>query len=207
VADPAWRFEIQFQDRISEAHRRPHCRTVLRQGPPSWASAPQRIWLIANIGFAYGFAEERQKPPRFAETGRQSASTVGANKARPAVVTDARRFELAERLARIRLIKGDAIVIVDQSFQLPPTGFVRVSALVGKRAVSEAQAAANRARGKGPRRARAGMPGLLGIGPTTLWALVQAGKFPRPVKLTPRVSAWPVEQVREWIDSQTQVAA
>jgi len=37
----------------------------------------------------------------------------------------------------------------------------------------------------------------------TLWREVKAGTFPAPVKLTLRITAWRVEDVRKWIQSRT----
>lgn len=34
----------------------------------------------------------------------------------------------------------------------------------------------------------------------TLWRKVKEGSFPRPHKLAPRVTAWLVKDVREWIN-------
>ena len=36
----------------------------------------------------------------------------------------------------------------------------------------------------------------------TLWRMVKAGKFPKPHKLSTRVTAWKVSQVREWMNAQ-----
>lgn len=36
----------------------------------------------------------------------------------------------------------------------------------------------------------------------TLWRMVKAGKFPAPCKLSARVTAWKVSQVREWMNAQ-----
>lgn len=36
----------------------------------------------------------------------------------------------------------------------------------------------------------------------TLWRPVKAGTLPRPVKLSERVTAWRVEDVRQWLDAQ-----
>ena len=58
---------------------------------------------------------------------------------------------------------------------LPETGFVRQSQLV---------------------------PGILGISPATFWRLIREGRFPAPVHLADRVTAWRVEEVREWIASR-----
>ena len=35
--------------------------------------------------------------------------------------------------------------------------------------------------------------------PATLWRKVKAGSFPKPVKLSERVTAWNVGSVRDWM--------
>ena len=47
---------------------------------------------------------------------------------------------------------------------------------------------------------------ILPIGSSTLWRWVKSGKFPKPVKLSARVTVWKVEDVRAWIADQ-KVAA
>jgi len=37
----------------------------------------------------------------------------------------------------------------------------------------------------------------------TLWRKVADGSFPAPVKLSPRVTAWEIAKVRQWIESRT----
>ena len=40
------------------------------------------------------------------------------------------------------------------------------------------------------------------ISRSTLWRRIQAGTFPRPVKLSARVTVWRAEDVRRWIAAQ-----
>jgi predicted DNA-binding transcriptional regulator AlpA len=40
------------------------------------------------------------------------------------------------------------------------------------------------------------------ISKSTLWRRVMEGTFPAPIKLSPRVTAWRVEDVRRWIEQQ-----
>ena len=40
---------------------------------------------------------------------------------------------------------------------------------------------------------------ILPFSPSTLWRLVRAGSFPRPVKLAPRITAWRLEAVEAWL--------
>lgn len=46
------------------------------------------------------------------------------------------------------------------------------------------------------------IPHLLPISAATLWRMVQNGRFPRPVKLGPRITAWRVEDVRRWTEAR-----
>ena len=58
---------------------------------------------------------------------------------------------------------------------LPSTGYVRQSQLV---------------------------PHIIPFSPATLWRKVKSGEFPRPFKLSERVTAWAVEDIREWMESR-----
>lgn len=60
--------------------------------------------------------------------------------------------------------------------ELPAIGFVRQSRLI---------------------------PAIVPFSSATLWRKVKAGTFPAPVKLSTRVTAWRVEDVREWMRSRT----
>ena len=44
--------------------------------------------------------------------------------------------------------------------------------------------------------------GSLDFSKSTLWRLVKAGKFPKPVKLSERVTAWRVGDVRDWLNAR-----
>lgn len=40
---------------------------------------------------------------------------------------------------------------------------------------------------------------MIGVGRTTLWKMVQAGAFPRPVRITERSSGYLLEAVEQWM--------
>ena len=61
------------------------------------------------------------------------------------------------------------------SGDLPATGYVRQSQLV---------------------------PAIVPFSSATLWRSVKAGRFPSPVKLSDRVTAWRVEDIRAWMTSR-----
>jgi len=58
---------------------------------------------------------------------------------------------------------------------LPPTGFVRLPAILAP---------------KGP----------IPVSKSTWWAGIKTGRFPKPVKLGPRITAWRVEDIRTLIE-------
>lgn len=57
---------------------------------------------------------------------------------------------------------------------LPATGFVRLSGIIAPR-------------------------GPIPVGRSTWWAGVKSGRFPKPVKIGPKSTAWRVQDVRELI--------
>lgn len=63
---------------------------------------------------------------------------------------------------------------------LPETGFVRLPLLTGDK--------------------KTGAPGLVPLSKSTIWRRVAAGTFPKPVKLSERVTAWRAEDIRAWLD-------
>jgi prophage regulatory protein len=63
----------------------------------------------------------------------------------------------------------------DPATDLPQGGFVRLSAILGPR-------------------------GPLPVSRSTWWAGVKTGRFPAPVKLGPRTTAWRVEDIRRLIE-------
>jgi predicted DNA-binding transcriptional regulator AlpA len=67
--------------------------------------------------------------------------------------------------------------------QLPDSAYIRESQLV-----------------QSPKRPGSSAP--LPISAPTLWRMVKAGRFPAPHKLSTRVTAWKVSQVREWMATQ-----
>ncbi|WP_229600821.1 helix-turn-helix transcriptional regulator [Reyranella humidisoli] len=48
--------------------------------------------------------------------------------------------------------------------------------------------------------ARPPIPAVIPVGRSTWWAGVKAGRFPKPVKLGPRTTAWKVEDIRALIE-------
>jgi len=65
---------------------------------------------------------------------------------------------------------------------LPETGYLRLAQIVGDK--------------------KAGIPALFPVSKSTWWAGVKAGRYPQPVKLSERCTAWPVAAIRELIERQ-----
>ena len=49
-----------------------------------------------------------------------------------------------------------------------------------------------------------GKPGLLGVSRASLYRLLEAGKFPKPIRPLPGVVAWRAGDVRNWLRSHSQ---
>lgn len=43
---------------------------------------------------------------------------------------------------------------------------------------------------------------MLPFSAPTLWRMVKAGTFPKPVKLGERIIAWNIEEVQAWMDEK-----
>jgi predicted DNA-binding transcriptional regulator AlpA len=46
------------------------------------------------------------------------------------------------------------------------------------------------------------VPSIVPFSSATLWRKVKAGEFPKPIKLSERVTAWKVEDVRAWMQAR-----
>ena len=66
---------------------------------------------------------------------------------------------------------------------LPSTGYLRINQIVGKRATKSSPA----------------IPALIPVCKSTWWAGVKEGRYPKPIKLSDRVTVWRVEQILELI--------
>lgn len=65
--------------------------------------------------------------------------------------------------------------------QLPDVGYLRLHQIIGN--------------------SKKGVPALIPVGRTSWWNGVKSGRFPKPVKLSPRVTAWPVNAIKQLIAS------
>lgn len=66
---------------------------------------------------------------------------------------------------------------------LPETGFLRLPQIIGNKKNIPPIIA------------------LIPVGKSTWWAGVKTGRFPQPIKLGPRITAWRVEDIRKLIEN------
>ena len=69
---------------------------------------------------------------------------------------------------------------------LPEFGFVRVKQIIGDP------------------KAHPPIPAVIPVGRSTWWAGVKSGRYPKPIKLGPRTTAWKVEDIKRLIDEVGQ---
>lgn len=65
--------------------------------------------------------------------------------------------------------------------QLPESGFLRLPQIIGD--------------------TKRGIPAIIPVSKSAWWAGVKTGRFPKPVKLGPRTTAWNVSQILALIKS------
>ena len=63
---------------------------------------------------------------------------------------------------------------------LPTTGFLRLSQIIGDR--------------------KRGIPAIFPVSKSTWWAGVKSGRFPKPIKLSERCTAWRVSDIDTLLD-------
>lgn len=84
--------------------------------------------------------------------------------------------------------------------------WLRAAQILGRPAVSKAQAEANRKAGKYPNRPRAAVPGILPVSTATWWAGVRTGRFPPGTRLGKGIRVWRLSEVRGAIEKAHQAA-
>ena len=69
------------------------------------------------------------------------------------------------------------------AIQLPETGYVRLHQIIGDR------------------KAVPPIPAVIPVGKSTWWDGVKTGRFPKPIKLGPRITAWRVQDILALVES------
>ncbi len=70
------------------------------------------------------------------------------------------------------------------ALQLPETGYLRLPQIVGKPASESSPA----------------IPAIIPVSKSTWWAGIRSGRYPKPVKLGERITAWRIEDIRALIE-------
>lgn len=69
----------------------------------------------------------------------------------------------------------------NNSNTLPDSGFVREKQIIGSK--------------------KEGIPAVVPISHSTWWAGVKTGRYPKPIKLSPKVTVWRVADIKELINA------
>ncbi|HRE18971.1 MAG TPA: AlpA family phage regulatory protein [Rhodocyclaceae bacterium] len=77
--------------------------------------------------------------------------------------------------------------------RIPDSGYIRQVTLIGSPAVKATDT----------KPAMPAVPGIVPFSSATLWRKVKAGQFPRPVKLSDRITAWRAQDVAAWLHSRS----
>lgn len=72
---------------------------------------------------------------------------------------------------------------------LPETGYLRISQIVGNP------------------KANPPIPAIIPIAKSTWWAGVKSGLYPQPLKLSPQVTVWRVEDIKAFIAERAKKAS
>jgi hypothetical protein len=67
-------------------------------------------------------------------------------------------------------------------YQLPQTGYVRLSQIIGNKNVDPPQ------------------PPIIPVCSSTWWSKVKTGEFPSPIKISANITVWKVEDIRDLIE-------
>ena len=68
---------------------------------------------------------------------------------------------------------------------IPQTGYLRLTQIIGDK--------------------EAGVPPIIPVSKSTWWAGVKSGRYPKPVKLSERCTAWRAEDIRALIERMAEV--
>lgn len=109
---------------------------------------------------------------------------------------------MTQPATRIKSSAPEPEFIRDALGELPSTGYIRQSQVIGESTVTPQQAAANKKRGKGPKRPRPGTPPIVPWSSATLWRKIKSNEFCTPYKLSERVTVFKVEEFRQWLEAQ-----
>lgn len=67
--------------------------------------------------------------------------------------------------------------------KLPETGFLRLPQIIGDK------------------HSEPPIPAIIPVSKSSFWAGVKAGRYPRPIKLGARCTAWRVEDIRKFVEA------
>lgn len=81
-------------------------------------------------------------------------------------------------------IQASTSVLSCNTVPLPAIGYLRLPQIIGRASNGSVSA----------------IPALIPVSKSTWWAGVRSGRFPKPVKLSERITAWRVEDIRALVE-------
>jgi predicted DNA-binding transcriptional regulator AlpA len=84
---------------------------------------------------------------------------------------------------------------------------LRLHQIIGQREITPEQAEANRLAGKRNRRPRPAIEPLIPISASAWWAGVKTGRYPKPIKLGDRVTAWRASEIYALVEQRRRKEA
>jgi predicted DNA-binding transcriptional regulator AlpA len=85
--------------------------------------------------------------------------------------------------------------------------YYRLTEIIGQKAVTEDEAARNRALGKRNRRPRPAIEPLIPISASAWWAGVRGGRYPQPIRLGDRITVWKKSDIDALLEQRQSEAA
>lgn len=76
--------------------------------------------------------------------------------------------------------KSESLTVEQLANILPETGLVRLSQILGNR--------------------KKGIPPIIPVSKSSWWAGVKSGRYPKPIKLSERITCWFVSDIRDLIE-------
>jgi predicted DNA-binding transcriptional regulator AlpA len=118
------------------------------------------------------------------DAGRLKWQKVGAAKAGQPFFICAGQLSKENSFARTPAME---ITTVRLQQQLPETGYLRLVQIIGRKEDLKAK------------RPKSEIPALIPVSKSTWWAGVASGRYPKPVRIGPRITGWKIEDIRSLI--------
>lgn len=141
-------------------------------------------WLreTGNMTFADVFESKRKLSSKSDKTSKDAINKTNKSKTAKTVKNKASTVATATNSTEFSTTDHERSLTKAAFDNMPDSGFVREKQLIAS---------------------EPGGPSLLPFSSSTLWRKANAGKFPKPIKITDRITGWSVKEIREWLATKT----